>query len=333
MNNNLGGIMNPNMGMGAMGGMNGMGGMGGMGGMNGMGCMGGMNGMNDINGMGQNMGGMNTCAIDPTAGMSIYTPQGSGTLISDIVRQNDEPNADYPMQRPRPMGENGGRGVDPYTGYPMANNNQSAQQRNPHTKYDRADHIPQYNYKKGRNDKRGSTKGNPLSGGHYGGGHQATAGQEVQSTDTSQEDNDDVSEYSNMRELANDVNNSLEALEQIENSTKYKKRKNKNASKNKETESDTENQEDQDMPKDESKITLETIENENDYLKLFVEFLLLLTLYVVMSQPFVVGFASGYITQLNPDEEGGISMMGIIIYGLIMTIMFFVIRKIMFSKM
>lgn len=294
MNNNPGGIINSNM--------------GGMGGMSGM-----MNNMNDMNGIGHNMGGMDTNAIDPTVGMSVYTPQGSGTLISDIVKQNDEPtnngqNNNHSMQRP--VG-NGGRIIDPYTGYPMTGNNHpSIQHRNPHNIYDRAEYNPQYNYKNERNDNR----------------------RQVQSNDTPQDDND-VSEYSNMRELANDVNNSLEALEQIENSTKYKKKKNKNASKNKETESDTENKENQNMPKDESKITLETIETETDYLKLFVEFLLLLTLYVVMSQPFIVSFASGYITQLNPDEEGAISMMGIIIYGLIMTIMFFVIRKIMFSKM
>jgi hypothetical protein len=63
------------------------------------------------------------------------------------------------------------------------------------------------------------------------------------------------------------------------------------------------------------------------------EFLLLLTLYVILSQPFVVSFASGYIYQLNPNEDGVISLTGIIIYGLILTVMFMVIRKVLFNRM
>jgi hypothetical protein len=290
--------------------------------------MNGMNGMNDSNAM----GGMNSSAIDPTVGMSLYTPQGSGTLISDIIKHNDNPgsgseqgsgqgldsapgsNNSYGYMNPMQSG-NDRRIVDPRTGYPYPRYPLTSGDSNP---YDRND----YNYKRGHGDKKGYLD--------------YSKSRQIRSTDDniSHDRNDDnVSEYSNMRELANDVNNSLEALEQIENDTRYKKRKNKNTNKNKETKSDTEDEDNQNLPNDESKITLETIETENDYLKLFVEFILLLTLYVIMSQPFVVSFASNYIVQLNPNEEGTISMMGIIIYGLIMTLMFFVIRKIMFSRM
>lgn len=313
MNNNIGGMMNPGMGVGDMSGIN---------------CM------NNSNTMGQNMSGMNPSIIDPTAGMSLYTPQGSGTLISDIVKQNDKSvtgpdNSSYNHPMQTPLGVGARVMVDPSTGYPSAgypsagypstgysstgyrstsggNNNQTSQYIPRDRRSGGNDYESHYNYKKYGTPKQ----------------------QDMRLTDTQRdENNDNVSEYSNMRELANDVNNSLEALEQIENNTKNKKRKNKKAK------SDIENQENQDVLNDESKITLDTLETENDYLKLFIEFLLLLTLYVIMSQQFVVGFASNYITQLNPDEEGAISMMGIIIYGLIMTIMFFVIRKIMFSKM
>ena len=65
---------------------------------------------------------------------------------------------------------------------------------------------------------------------------------------------------------------------------------------------------------------------------MFVEFLLLLSIYVVMSQPFIVSFASTYIQQLNPTDEGP-TLSGIIIYGLILTVMFIISRQIVYSRM
>src|SRR5438445_5117646 len=34
--------------------------------------------------------GMNPGPIDPTAGMSVYKPRGQGTLISDLIKKDDE---------------------------------------------------------------------------------------------------------------------------------------------------------------------------------------------------------------------------------------------------
>jgi len=115
----------------------------------------------------------------------------------------------------------------------------------------------------------------------------------------------------------------LQALENIEYSKKKKRMK--------DTESD--NCDINEDTNDDSKIVLETMEYETDYLKIFTEFLLLLTLYVVLSQPFVVSFASNYIYQLNPTDDGTISMTGIIIYGFILTLLFMVLRKLIFSRM
>ena len=60
--------------------------------------------------------------------------------------------------------------------------------------------------------------------------------------------------------------------------------------------------------------------------------LLLLSVYVVMSQPFVVSNVSKYIHHLNPTEEGVVKLSGIIIYGLILTILFVVLRNIVLKK-
>lgn len=129
---------------------------------------------------------------------------------------------------------------------------------------------------------------------------------------------DSESSYASIRELANDVNNSLQALEKLE--------------KNKKNNDSDESEEELD-PDSETNIVLAEIEAEHDYLKLPIEFLLLLTLYVIMSQPFVFSLASSYIKQLVPKSDGEISMSGIIIYGLIMTIMFMVVRKVVFSRL
>ena len=71
----------------------------------------------------------------------------------------------------------------------------------------------------------------------------------------------------------------------------------------------------------------------SDYVLPFFELIILLTIYVIMSQSFVVSFLSKYIAQLNPSDEGELKMSGIIIYGFIMAVLFLVIRKIVFSKL
>ena len=133
-------------------------------------------------------------------------------------------------------------------------------------------------------------------------------------------DSDLESNYDNIRKLATDVNNSLIDLENIKHSKKTKKINDLDTNDSEKDTSDDLN----------AHVIVNTVEYEINYFKTLTEFVLLLTLYVIMSQSFVVSFASKFILQLNPSDEGIISMTGLIIYGLILTTMFMIFRKIFF---
>ena len=70
-----------------------------------------------------------------------------------------------------------------------------------------------------------------------------------------------------------------------------------------------------------------------DYVLFVFEIIIILSLYVVMSQPFVISFLAKYINQLNPNENGEASMAGIVIYGFILAVLFLIVRKIVFSRL
>jgi len=84
--------------------------------------------------------------------------------------------------------------------------------------------------------------------------------------------------------------------------------------------------------KENQKINNQTI-IETDYVLYIFEIIIILSLYVILSQPFIISFLSKYINQLNPGESGDPSMAGIIIYGLIFAVLFLIVRKIVFSKL
>lgn len=231
-----------------------------------------------------NMGG----AMNPAAGMNVYRPSGKGTLIADLIKDNDSTKGQSQRQPTQPPAQ-------PYNhrGY----------------QYDTASHDSVS--RDGRSRDSGSKDHERMQKSHY-------------------SDYDSRSSYDGIEKLADDVNHSLQVLEDSE--TKKRKRRRRDT--------ETELSEDSDRDPEKSsknepidKITLKTLEQENDYAKMFTEFLILLTIYVIMSQPFVISLASCYINQLNPSEEGTISLTGIIIYGIILTIMFFVVRKIVFYKL
>jgi hypothetical protein len=56
------------------------------------------------------------------------------------------------------------------------------------------------------------------------------------------------------------------------------------------------------------------------------EFIALLLLYVILSTEYVKNFFASYITCLNPDDQGVISITGIIAYGVILCSLFVIIR-------
>ena len=59
----------------------------------------------------------------------------------------------------------------------------------------------------------------------------------------------------------------------------------------------------------------------------YKDFLILFILYFILSQEMIKDFFSRYFTSLNSDDEGKVGVSGVIIYGLILTVMFMIIRK------
>ena len=59
----------------------------------------------------------------------------------------------------------------------------------------------------------------------------------------------------------------------------------------------------------------------------YKDFLILFILYFILSQEMIKDFFSKYFTSLNPDDEGKVNVQGVIIYGLILTIFYMLIRK------
>jgi Fe2+ transport system protein B len=57
------------------------------------------------------------------------------------------------------------------------------------------------------------------------------------------------------------------------------------------------------------------------------DFILLFSVYFLLSQDMIKDFFSKYFTSLNPDSEGKVNVQGVIIYGLILTVLFTMSRK------
>lgn len=59
----------------------------------------------------------------------------------------------------------------------------------------------------------------------------------------------------------------------------------------------------------------------------YKDFLVLFMLYFVLSQEMIKDFFAKYFSSLYPDYEGKIGIQGVIIYGLILAVLFMVVRK------
>lgn len=59
----------------------------------------------------------------------------------------------------------------------------------------------------------------------------------------------------------------------------------------------------------------------------YKDFLVLFILYFVLSQEMIKDFFAKYFTSLNSDDDGKIGVQGVIIYGLILTVLFMILRK------
>ena len=59
----------------------------------------------------------------------------------------------------------------------------------------------------------------------------------------------------------------------------------------------------------------------------YKDFIVLFVVYFILSQEMIKDFFAKYFTSLNPDDEGKINIQGVIVYGLILTIFYMLIRK------
>ena len=142
-----------------------------------------------------------------------------------------------------------------------------------------------------------------------------------------------------IKKLADDVNISLHELENIDKNRKNRKNRNyktmsESIIRSNDLDYDIDNIHDYRHVdnKDNDIVSVETVEIYYDYINIFIEFILLITVYVVMSQPFVISNLSKYIYQLHPTENGDVKLTGILVYGLILTILFIVLRSIVLKK-
>jgi len=62
---------------------------------------------------------------------------------------------------------------------------------------------------------------------------------------------------------------------------------------------------------------------------IFKEPLLLLLIYIILSQNFIRTFFGKYITYINSDDDGNVSQLGIVIYGTIFVV-FFLLSRLVF---
>lgn len=57
------------------------------------------------------------------------------------------------------------------------------------------------------------------------------------------------------------------------------------------------------------------------------DFILLFSIYFILSQDMIKDLFANYFTCLNPDDEGKVGVKGVIVYGLILTIIFMLSKK------
>ena len=57
------------------------------------------------------------------------------------------------------------------------------------------------------------------------------------------------------------------------------------------------------------------------------DFFLLLGIYFLLSQNMIKDFFGKYFSCLNPDDEGKVHIQGVIVYGLILTTMYMLLKK------
>jgi len=124
--------------------------------------------------------------------------------------------------------------------------------------------------------------------------------------------------------LDNDIEMDIEDEEELFDDKKHKK-KNKNKEKLDEIIKDNiENFVEDKIPVKNSKNILSYLFDDCFGVK---DFILLFSIYFILSQDMIKDLFSGYFTCLNADDEGKVGVKGVIVYGLILTIIFMLSKK------
>lgn len=71
--------------------------------------------------------------------------------------------------------------------------------------------------------------------------------------------------------------------------------------------------------------------SENSYLPEWLkESILILIIYIILSQGMVQSFFGKYIKYINPDENGSVPFIGIVIYGIILVVLYLLFKYLLF---
>lgn len=159
----------------------------------------------------------------------------------------------------------------------------------------------------------GSTDGTPIT----------LLRQDVAKKLNNDSENDIESHYSiesiktttDIKELVDEINNN------IKNKNKNKKEKEKNKSKNTDNDTETIPNLDSDKKNKINKKTKSNIIEDSIY-----DGILLLIIYLLMSQGFVKNFLGRYIKIINVNSDGVVPFIGVFTYGLIFVLVFLSIR-------
>jgi len=87
----------------------------------------------------------------------------------------------------------------------------------------------------------------------------------------------------------------------------------------------------QDVPHDDNLSEEDNSDDENDDTTYFPEwsreFILIVVIYVILSQNFVKTLVGKYVKYINPCDDGTVSFIGVIIYGIILAVLYILSKK------
>jgi len=129
--------------------------------------------------------------------------------------------------------------------------------------------------------------------------------------------------YDNMSKKSSNYDIDNESYNDSESENNYKKKK-KKKNKEKTLKEDVQDYIEKSNPLPSTNNYIPSI--FDDYFN-YKDFLVLFILYFILSQDMIKDFFARYFSSLNPDDEGKVNIQGVIIYGLILTVLFIIIRK------